>query len=200
MVVSRRHFFRELGRSLINSVTARYSCSPTEEATDCIQQKWIRPPGALPESRFGDCCTRCTACREACPHDAIYPLGPEAGERAGTPAILPDQSPCYLCPDLPCVTACEPGALVATKRTEVRMGTAVLNEPACYRAQGQPCDYCVQRCPVRGEAIAFAGNGLPKIDPAACTGCGVCAYLCPGDALVIAPADERATARRNRDE
>ncbi|NOX58999.1 MAG: 4Fe-4S dicluster domain-containing protein [Planctomycetes bacterium] len=67
------------------------------------------------------------------------------------------------------------------------MGTAVLDRDACYISQGQRCDYCVTRCPLKGEAIDFGADGIPEIDDARCAGCGVCAYLCPSDALTIIP-------------
>lgn len=68
---------------------------------------------------------------------------------------------------------------------QVRMGTARLNPSACYLAQGQPCDYCMVRCPLKDEAISMGPKGLPEIHASACAGCGVCAYLCPSDALSI---------------
>jgi MauM/NapG family ferredoxin protein len=146
---------------------------------------WLRPPGALPEPEFLAACTRCTDCIEACPYTAIRRLGPEFGDVAGTPAIIPLDSPCYLCPDMPCIPACKPLALRPTAKRDVTMGLAVLDRTACYVAQGQPCDYCVERCPLKHEAIAFGDDGVPVIDEQRCTGCGVCAYLCPPDAIAV---------------
>lgn len=157
---------------------------------------WLRPPGALAEPEFLDKCTRCTDCLMACPHQAIRRLGPEFGDDFGTPAVIPLETPCYLCDDLPCVTACKTGALRCETRGEVDMGVAVLARDKCYLSQGQPCDYCIERCPLKSEAIVLGGNGLPLIDPQGCTGCGVCAYLCPADALTIVP---RGQGKRRRE-
>lgn len=160
----------------------------TAQVGDAPVRPWVRPPGALSEDRFRVACTSCTACQEACPYQAIRRLGPEWGVDSGTPAIIPLESPCYLCADMPCIAACEPGALIPTSPCDVSMGSAQFRRESCYVAQGQPCDYCVTRCPLKGDAIDFAADRTPRVDAARCAGCGVCAYLCPADALTIIPA------------
>ena len=179
MNCTRRTFFTAFARSLADGIA---SLAPTRPTT-C--RPFLRPPGALEEERFIEACTRCTDCLEACPHQAIRRLGPEFGQRAGTPAILPDEVPCMLCEDLPCITACDEGALINTPKRQVKMGTARIDLRHCYQAQGQPCDYCVTRCPLKGEAIDWDERGLPAVDACACVGCGVCQYLCPAPALAI---------------
>lgn len=160
--------------------------SPGEET-----RTWLRPPGALPEEAFLDACVRCTDCIEACPHHAIRRLGPEHGANGGTPAIIPTDNPCYLCEDLPCIPACDARALVPTERGAVRIGSARLQHDACYVAQGQRCDYCVTSCPLKNTAISWAADRMPVIHEEHCTGCGVCAYLCPADALHIIPVSDK---------
>jgi len=162
------------------------------KATRDAHRPWVRPPGALAEPQFRTTCTQCTDCQTACPYDAIRRLGPEWGVDGGTPAIIPLESPCYLCEDMPCIAACKPAALIPTSRGDVAMGTAVLDREACYVTQGQPCDYCVKRCPLSGDAIAFASDKVPVVDTDHCVGCGVCAYLCPANALDIAPSGPTA--------
>lgn len=191
MDVSRREFFTRFCESVLTNVNpARI----LDRASDLFERahreksaprSWLRPPGALPEPAFREVCTRCTACQEACPYQSIRRLGPEFGDDAGTPAIIWDESPCYLCEDMPCVAACEPLALRVETIASVAMGTAVIEEAKCYVTQGQPCDYCVARCPLKNEAIAFDAKGLPVINQEGCAGCGVCAYLCPPDAITI---------------
>lgn len=194
MECTRRGFFGELGRKLatdlantIDSFRAARASSTSTTEVEPPSRKWVRPPGALPESKFLSTCTRCTTCQEACPYQSIRRLGPEFGDRAGTPAIIPDESPCYLCEDMPCITACEPRALVSLPRSAVRMGLAVISPSACYAAQQQPCDYCVVRCPLKSESIGFDEQGIPRVNETGCTGCGVCAYLCPARAIAILP-------------
>lgn len=147
---------------------------------------WLRPPGALPEEQFLSTCTRCDECVKACPHYAIRKMPFEEGpDVQGTPIILPRLTACRLCEDLPCIAACEPKALLPLKRTEVKMGLARIDESKCYAYQGQPCDYCVTKCPLREEAIFFDEEKRPHVKADGCTGCGVCVEFCPVDAVDI---------------
>lgn len=194
LVCSRRRFFGLLGRSLAADLAdAVATLRPQRTARAGLRReppsahRSLRPPGALPEAEFLATCTRCTACQDACPYESVRRLGPEFGDKAGTPVIIPDESPCYLCEDMPCITACEPRALRPVPRHDVAMGLAVMDLKACYVAQGQPCDYCVARCPLGPEAIQFNDRGLPEVRELGCTGCGVCAYLCPAKAIAITP-------------
>lgn len=186
MVRTRRQFFVDVVRGI---VPVADTADRHAEQPSCSQQQWLRPPGAVAEADFLNTCTRCTDCIEACPFRSIRRLGTEFGEKlAGTPAIIPDEAPCYLCADLPCINACQPQALNAMSRPTVNMGTAKLQREACYVARNQPCDYCVTRCPLKGVAIEWGADRLPVIHEAGCTGCAVCAYLCPANALSVTPA------------
>ncbi len=144
---------------------------------------WLRPPGALVEPQFLDTCGQCSMCLEACPHDSIKRLGFEFGAAEGTPAIIPGETPCYLCKDLPCAAACPSGALQFIDRAHARMAVAKIDYAKCYAANGQPCDYCTARCPLGAQAIEMDESSHPRIRLPRCTGCAVCAYLCPADAI-----------------
>ncbi len=191
---TRRGFFAEFGRSvarnIVNSVGAlqEHRSDDPPPSDERQPQAWLRPPGALPETQFLKTCTRCTDCLDACPYQAIRRLGPEHNEASGTPAIIPTESPCYLCEDMPCITACSPAALQPTSRESVSMGIALIDYRSCYVVQGQPCDYCVTKCPIGETAISFDDSGMPIASPEGCTGCGVCSYLCPAGAIKIEPA------------
>lgn len=197
MVTSRRQFFTAVSRSMVAGAMDSFAALRARRGDDttCTSGRksppWLRPPGALPEKVFLRTCTRCTACQEACPHGSIRRLGSEFGRGAGTPVIVPQEAPCYLCAEMPCVTACAAGALQRRSPTDVAMGTARLDRERCHVTRGQPCDYCLKHCPLGAAAITRGHGGLPLVHAEACAGCGVCVYLCPAGALHIASTSER---------
>ena len=137
---------------------------------------WIRPPYALDEVEFLDTCTRCDKCVDACPHDVIFLLP------TGTPALDLLNKGCRLCADWPCVAACEPGALKFPDTGEFgerplpRLARVYINTSTCLPYYGPECGACAASCPVPGALI---WNGTrPGIDPAKCTGCGLCREAC----------------------
>jgi ferredoxin-type protein NapG len=88
-------------------------------------------------------CTGCNDCLLACPHQVIRKAGPELGKGAGTPVIVPEDNPCLLCEDLPCIAACEEGALVPPPEGErASLGLAVVDANACVQLRGEFCDDC----------------------------------------------------------
>jgi ferredoxin-type protein NapG len=150
---------------------------------------FLRPPGAAPEASFLELCERCPDCREACPHDAILPMGPAYGDGEGTPVILPRGRPCHLCEDLPCARACPSGALKPLPVAEVRMGTARLDPSRCLSVKGQSCDDCLKECPLGERALRW-NSDRPEIVEETCTGCGMCVHICAADpgALTVKPS------------
>lgn len=149
----------------------------------------LRPPGAIAEEAFLAACTRCRACAEACPHQAIVAAGPRFREAAGTPILNPLESPCRVCADLPCVAACPTAAL--RPDVPLGMGTAMISPLDCLAYQNTPCSACVEQCPVPG-AIDWQ-NSRPTVRPEACVGCGVCQHVCPAprNAVILLPRRSR---------
>lgn len=149
----------------------------------------LRPPGAIEEDAFLAGCTRCAACIEACPHDAIVNAPERFRAAAGTPMIDPMRSPCRMCPDTPCISACEPNVL--RRDVPIKMGVARISPVTCLAHQNSFCTVCSEQCPVEG-AIEVVG-GKPRIVEEVCTGCGVCQHVCPApeNAVLLMP-----TARR----
>lgn len=145
----------------------------------------LRPPGAIEEAAFLAVCTRCNACVEACPHDAITLAPARLREAAGTPILNPVESPCRMCAELPCVAACE--LLALRFDVPVKMGTAAISPLDCLAHQNTTCSACVEQCPVEG-ALMWE-NGRPVVNLTACTGCGVCQHVCPAprNAVMILP-------------
>ena len=152
----------------------------------------VRPPGALvPDAAYLGACTGCEACVKVCPPEAIFMTA--VGEPPRRVAVLdPAANPCRLCDELPCIAACTPGALLPIGSPRlVRIGIAQVDPRFCRTFRGEPCDVCVRSCPLTGVAIR-AVNRRPVVSPSACTGCGICAALCPDkpQALTIIPERE----------
>lgn len=138
----------------------------------------VRPPGAHEEPDFLAKCIRCTRCADACEAQCILFFGPEAGSLQGTPYILSDTRGCTMC--LQCGSACPTDALVPiTKKKEIKMGTAVVDERLCVSHNGSGvCGACHTVCPFRNRAITQDLHNAPIVHPDFCTGCGLCEEIC----------------------
>lgn len=149
-----------------------------------------RPPGAVPESRFLTLCTRCDACVDACPHEAVHTYVATAGDLARTPVMRPDRRPCHMCEGFPCAAACETGALVVPETHLVRLGRVRIAEDRCFTFQGPECGACARLCPGGLSALRMRGT-RPSIDDS-CVGCGICIEACPTTpaAIEILPLPE----------
>lgn len=169
----RRDFFRqsfgEWAERLLEKSEARI-----------VQQKYFRPPGALPELAFLATCTRCGACEPVCPPHAIMPVPSSGGLAAGTPAIDPKIQPCIVCHDMPCVQACPTGALTLPLNgwEGYRMATLEFLPERCVTYRGTTCRVCVDACPVGERALISDEAGHPVIRVEGCVGCGVCMREC----------------------
>ncbi len=105
---------------------------PAEPLPPPVRVDWLRPPGAVAEHLFLERCTKCNDCVVACPPGAIV-----AHPQDGTPVVFADQSPCLLCEDLPCITACRVDALVPVEGMgQVHMGIAGVSHRLCTAVQG----------------------------------------------------------------
>jgi len=169
----RRDFFRDLVGDWIKGVVEK-----TEERV--VQQRYFRPPGALPEVGFLTACTRCGACGEACPPHAIQFAAPGAGLAAGTPFFDPRLQPCIACADMPCARACPTEALTVPDGgwAGVHLGVLELLPERCITFQGSQCSACATACPIGPEALRMDEAGHPVIRAEGCVGCGVCVRAC----------------------
>ena len=144
---------------------------PAKPPPPAVRRDWLRPPGAVDEPLFLERCTKCNDCVTACPPGAIM-----AHPQDGTPIIFADQSPCLLCEDLPCITACGTEALLPVEGiNQVRMGIATVSYRLCTAGQG--CHACVSKCPTGALAMDFASLHLSVVKEA-CVGCGMCEMVC----------------------
>ena len=150
----------------------------------------LRPPGALAEKEFLEKCTQCNDCLKVCPRSAIQQADDtwETPLR-GFPVIVPDQAPCIMCETIHCIDACQTGALTKGRSWDtIRMGFPVVRDARCLNVRGESCRQCVVVCPLASKgAITMPGVEIPQFHPDVCTGCGICVYECPADAIAVRP-------------
>jgi len=170
---SRREFFREsLGQWLEKAM---------EEAEERVSpDRWLRPPGALPEVAFLAACTRCGDCVTACPPRAIRTVPTGGGLAAGTPYLEVQRSPCVACADMPCATVCPTDALTVPPGgwARFRLGRVEFLPERCVTYRGTPCRACADACPIGERALAMDQGGHPVLRHEGCVGCGVCIRAC----------------------
>jgi ferredoxin-type protein NapG len=136
-----------------------------------VRNDWLRPPGAVAEALFMERCTRCGDCLKVCPFGSI-----KAHPSNGYPVLFPDESPCWLCEDLPCVGSCGTEALVPPPGIEaIRMGLAQVSQRDCTASQG--CNACVSRCPTHALSMNFQDLTV-EVSDTRCVGCGLCEQTC----------------------
>ncbi len=171
----RRNFLKQsvvsLGVTVHEYVKHQDAQEKKQEAPEAVRTDWLRPPGALAEARFLESCTGCGECIEACPHGSLRVL-----EGHETPVLYPDEKPCYLCDDFPCIAVCEPEALQPVGAvTDVDMGIAVVSQRLCTAGQG--CNACVAQCPTHAIGMDFSSMSI-WVDQDLCVGCGICEHTC----------------------
>ena len=175
-VYGRRNFLKHsavaFGVTVHEYVKHRDAKPQKEEKPELVRDDWLRLPGAVNESLFLERCTACGDCIAVCPYDSI-----QISQKDETPVILPDQAPCYVCDDFPCIMACETEALLPVDGgiTDVKMGTARVNQLRCTASQG--CNACVSKCPTGSIKMDFSSFGI-TVDENQCVGCGICEYVC----------------------
>lgn len=169
----RRQFFRDSFGEWVERMMAA-----TEERL--VQERYFRPPGALPEVGFLAACSRCGECLPVCPVDAILKVPPSGGLAAGTPYIDPRTQPCTVCPDMPCAKACPTGALTIPDEgwEGYRLGVLEFLPERCVTFHGTPCTVCATACPVGERALGTDEQGHPVLRQEGCVGCGVCVRAC----------------------
>jgi ferredoxin-type protein NapG len=169
----RRSFLKDSAFSFVKTAQEfiKQRDAPPAQAPSPVRHDWLRPPGAVGEALFLERCTRCNDCAEACPHQSI-----QFDRRDGSPVIFPDEEPCRLCDDFPCIAACATEALLPVEGPPgVRMGLAVVSHRLCTAGQG--CHACVPRCPTQALSMDFAAMRL-VVENGRCVGCGLCEQVC----------------------
>lgn len=207
--VDRRHFFRaglaEMMKPLDAAIRPLENVAREFGKLDAIESKpayvprtapvvdrpWLRPPGALAETDFRACCSKCNQCVSACPSYAIR-IDYGGDEGAGYPYIDADAQACTLCDGQPCMPACPTGALAIVERDDIDMGTAHWFDQSCRITQGEDCTTCLDVCPIGPAAIELKEGRINVIEDG-CTGCGMCQNHCPTDpkSIIVIPKSAR---------
>lgn len=136
----------------------------------------LRPPWTHAEARFAATCTACDACIAACPSTVLV-----RGE-GGMPEFDPALGECSFCGD--CAAACPEDAFVPVAESPWTLRAQPGD--ACLAARGIVCWSCRDAC--GASAIRFAPTraiAVPRVDAAACTGCGACVAACPSAAITL---------------
>ncbi|MEE8535195.1 MAG: 4Fe-4S dicluster domain-containing protein [Kiloniellales bacterium] len=181
-----------LALTAVGSLAAGFALRGTSTASAAS----LRPPGALPERDFLAACIRCFQCGSVCPNQCIQFRGLSDGPaQAYTPYIAPRAQACILC--MKCTQACPTDALTPISNdlesiaTQVRMGTAHVNEDLCYSYNDRICGVCYYACPFPDTALRLKTGARPVVDETACVGCGNCERAC-----IHLPQAIRVTARQ----
>ena len=170
----RRAFLRGGYKAFLGTVV---SAAESGVADVTEKAKLLRPPGAIEEAEFLKKCNLCGKCWEACEHGSIKQFQSKSSA-VGTPIIIPEETPCYLCDPPVCSEVCEEGALLPVGVEDIKIGVARFKKSTCLAAQriDPSCDYCYDRCPLKDKAITFDKG--PVVNEDNCAGCGVCEYFC----------------------
>ncbi len=137
------------------------------------------PPGANIDIKiYEKKCVGCGDCISACPYNTIFPVFNEKLNKS-IAYIDPNNNPCLLCFDFPCIQSCEHEALNPLKKKLPKFGKAKLTKSSCinFENQNYSCNTCKTVCPVE-NVIEFDKNHFPKFSKN-CTGCGICVSACP---------------------
>jgi len=196
--VSRRQFLTESAKGACVMGLMGMGLTAVSQQAKGLGQHALRPPGALDEQDFLAACVRCGLCVEACPYDTLKLAKVLEPVATGTPFFEARSTPCEMCGDIPCQTACPTGAISEELESinDAKMGIAVLiDQKNCLNFNGLRCDVCYRVCPLIDEAITLEIQRnqrtgmhalfIPTVHPDICTGCGKCEHACVLDVAAI---------------
>lgn len=150
-----------------------------------LDERLLRPPGALPENEFTDRCIRCGSCISVCLTGTLTPTVFESGFTGiFTPRLIPQIAGC----DEYCNKCCKACPTLAIQnlplniKRNIKIGTARIDQSRCIAwAYNKLCLICQEYCPYLAIEVVKNKNGIPspKMIPELCRGCGHCEKNCP---------------------
>jgi len=149
--LSRRYVLGSLAFGFFSALVIK--TNPLQTESGLMNNRLIRPPGALPEEEFVSVCTGCGECLKVCPNNALQSTLLEAG-LAGlyTPRLVP----------------------------RIQIGVAHINKTRCIAWDTDKiCLVCNEQCSY--HAIVGDDKKRPIVKEEKCTGCGICENKCPVD-------------------
>jgi ferredoxin-type protein NapF len=142
------------------------------------ERRAVRPPWALAERLFVECCDRCGKCIDACPQGLL------GAGRGGFPQVDFQRGECTFCGT--CLQRCSRGALradpgAAPWQLQVMIGAG------CLTRHGVVCRTCGERCDARVIRFRPAAGRVaqPELNSASCNGCGACVGACPAKSITL---------------
>ncbi|MFC3847218.1 4Fe-4S dicluster domain-containing protein [Helicobacter baculiformis] len=122
-------------------------------------------------------CLDCVGgCVSACPEHIIVK------KEATHPYLDFKERGCTFCGECAQVCAQEHAGVLEREHSSVIGAWALIDSQTCLSYQGVVCFACKDTCPY--NAISFEGMFFPHIH-ASCTGCGMCAPVCPSQAILF---------------
>lgn len=168
------------------SLATGLAAAAVDGIAPALSPGFLYPPGAA--NAFHELCSSCGDCAAACPEKAIA-LVPHKLSDKKLPALIPAGSPCAMCEDVPCISACRDGALSPPENGGFPpIGVAEIDAQVCLAWNGSVCWTCYDACPLKGSALTLK-SGRPTVEPTACSGCGQCEFACPAQnrGIVVRP-------------
>ena len=179
--LSRRYVLGSLAFGFFSALVIK--TNPLQTESGLMNNRLIRPPGALPEGKFVSVCTGCGECLKVCPNNALQSTLLEAG-LAGlyTPRLVPRigycEEFCNFCGRVCPTEAIRP--LPVEEKRLIQIGVAHINKTRCIAWDTDKiCLVCNEQCSY--HAILGDDKKRPIVKEEKCTGCGICENKCPVD-------------------
>ncbi len=178
---------KETRRTLLELYLA--NCPDAEEVRRIALSEGV-DDSPFPRKDGADLCVLCGLCTQVCQElgpAAIAPLGRGTDKKVGPRPDLTGED-CTGCGA--CAHVCPTGEIQMERKDgkfhiwnrEFEIHLCSVEPELC---QGEKCGECLKVCPLDVPVFETteAGASVSRIDPCACTGCGICAGACPRGAI-----------------